>query len=63
MYVMCFVFRAGPGEQVTILLRCPAISSCLWCVRLYSLVFAGCSCLFSVLWIGKPHINIIHWHE
>ena len=36
---------------VTILLRCPPLSGCLWCVKLYSTVTAGCASLFCLLWV------------
>lgn len=43
----------GPGysDRVTILLRCPPLSACVWCVKLYSTVLAGCVVLFSLLWV------------
>jgi len=39
------------NDRVTILLRCPPLSACIWCVKLYSTVMAGCIVLFSFLWI------------
>jgi len=39
------------NDRVTILLRCPPMSACVWCVKLYSTVLAGCMVLFSLLWI------------
>ena len=41
----------GYSDRVTILLRCPPVSACIWCVKLYSTVLAGCIMLFSFLWI------------
>jgi len=45
------------SERVTILLRCPPMSACVWCVKLYCTVLAGCLSLFSFLWvIGHTYV-------
>lgn len=45
------------SDRVTILLRCPPVSACVWCVKLYSTVLAGCVVLFSFLWvIGHSYV-------
>lgn len=39
------------GDQVTILLKCPKVSSYLWCIKLYATVCGGCGSILSFLWL------------
>jgi len=50
------------NEQVTILLRCPPLSACFWCVKLYSTVLAGCIILLSILWVSG-HSYVLYQTE
>ena len=38
-------------DGVTILLRCPHLSSCSWCLRLYCTVCGGMGAILSTLWV------------
>ena len=60
-----FDFRSkseSSNEQVTILLRCPPLSACFWCVKLYSTVLAGCIILLSILWVSG-HSYVLYQTE
>ena len=39
------------SEGVTILLKCPRLSSCSWILRLYATVCGGIGVIFSILWL------------
>ena len=39
------------NDRVTIVLKCPNISSLHWCLSLYSLVLGGIGMIFSTLWV------------
>ena len=42
---------------MTIMLKCPRVSSYLWCVELYSRVCGGCGSILSFLWlIGHVYV-------
>ena len=45
-------------ERLTILLNFPRLSSCTWCLKLYSVVCGGCGVLFSILWV-VGHIYVL----
>ena len=55
----------GESGQVTIMLKCPRVSSYLWCVELYSRVCGGCGSILSFLWlIGHVYVlNQTQDHE
>ena len=38
-------------DRVTIVLKCPSLSSLQWCLSLYSLVMGGVGMLFTSLWV------------
>ena len=47
----------SPSEGVTILLKCPHLSSFSWCLRLYSMVCGGMGVIFSILWVvGQGYV-------
>ena len=47
----------SPSEGVTILLKCPGLSSFSWCLRLYAMVFGGMGVIFSILWVmGQVYV-------
>ena len=47
----------SPSSGVTIVLKCPRLSSYRWCLRLYAVVCGGCGVLFSILWlIGHVYV-------
>ena len=47
----------SPSEGVTILLKCPSLSSFSWCLRLYAMVFGGMGVIFSILWVvGQGYV-------
>ena len=48
----------SPSTGVTIVLSCPRLSSCRWCLRLYAMVFGGCGVLFSILWL-VGHVYVL----
>ena len=46
------------NDQVTILVKFPRLSSCKWCLKLYTTVCGGCGALFSFLWI-VGHVYVL----
>ena len=49
----------APSSQVTILLKCPRLYSCRWCLKLYAMV---CGVLFSTLWL-VGHVYVLSQTE
>ena len=52
-----YTCQSNSTEGVTILLKCPLLSSFSWCLRLYAMVCGGMGGIFSILWVlGQGYV-------
>ena len=42
---------ARPSSDLTIQLSCPSLSSCWWCLKLYTMVMGGMGVVLTSLWV------------
>ena len=52
--------KTNSSEGVTILLKCPHLSSFSWCLRLYAMVCGGMGVIFSILWVVGHSYVLVH---
>ena len=52
-----YTCQSNSAEEVTILLKCPHLSSFSWCLKLYAMVCGGMGVIFSFFWVvGQGYV-------
>ena len=57
LHLSCYCYwklsssKSDDGDSVTIMLKCPRLSSYIWCIKLYATVCGGCGTILSFLWL------------